>query len=187
MWPVLAARSTTLTNLLQRSPPDQVQTTRTPHRVRSFITLRDIRRLIKQIVAVRPQANRHVNQPGNQTSKPSGAQPDQSPAQKTANNPHSRDKLAGQDQEQTTNTHAATLEFPISPVTEKPDESNAPSQQESPPSLKPVPPKSEQLKPEPPMDKRNPSTSQPPEQSKSKSKSTCGPSRYDLPLITSCG
>ena len=179
MWPVLAARSTTLTNLLKRSPPDQVQTTRTPHRVRSFIALRDVRRLIKQIVAVRPPADRHVDQPGNQTSKHSGAQLDQSPVQKPANNPRSRDKLAGQDQGQTTNTHAAALELPISVVTEKSDESNAP------PQLKPVPPKSEQLKPEPPMDQRNPSTSQPLEQSKSKS--TCGPSRYDLPLITSCG
>jgi len=184
MWPVLAARSTTLTNLLQRSPPGQVQT-RTPHRVRSFIALRDVRRSIKQIVAARPPANRHVDQPRNQTSKHSGVQPDQPPAPKPANNPRSRDKLAVQDQGQTTNTHAATLELPISVVTEKLDESNAPPQQESPTPLKPVPPKSEQLKPEPPMDKRNPSTPQPPEQGKSKS--TCGPSRYDLPLITSCG
>ena len=184
MRPVLAAHWTTLTNLLQRSPPDQAQT-RTPHRVRSPVALRDVRRLIKRIVTVRPPANRHVNQPGSQTSKHSGTQPDQSPVQKPANNLRSRDILAGQDQGQTTNTHAATLELPISVITEKPDESNAPPQQESPTPPKPVQPKSEQLKPEPHMDQRNSSTPKPPEQSKSKS--TCGPSHYDLPLITSCG
>jgi len=184
MWPVLAARSTTLTNLLQRSPPDQVQA-RIPHRVRSFIALRNVRTSIKQIIAARLPANRHVDQPRNQSSKHSEAQHNQSPAQKSASNPRNRDKLASQDQGQTTNTHAATLELPISIITEKPDESNAPPQQESPTPLKSVPPKSEQLKPEPPMDRRNPSTPQPPEQGKSKS--TCGFSHYDLPLITSCG
>ena len=181
MWPVLAAWSMTLTNFLFQHPlPNQVGK-RTPHRVCSFTALRNVKRVIKQIVAVRPAAN----QQGGQTSKHPGGQPEHPLVQKPANSHRNHDKLAGQDQGHTTNTHAATLELPISVVTEKPDESNAPPRQGSPTPLKPRPPKSEQPKPQQPMDPRKPPVPQPPEQNKRKS--TCGFSHYDLLLTTSFG
>jgi len=181
MWPVLAAWSMTLKNFLFQHPPSDQVRKRTPHRVCSFTALRDVKRLIKSIVAVRPAAN----QQGGQTSKYPGGQPEQPLVQKLADSHGNRDKLAVQDQGQTTNTHAATLELPISVATEKPDESNITPQQYLPTPLKPGPPKPEQLKPEPTMDPRKPPVPQPPEQNKRKS--TCGFSHYDLPLITSSG
>ena len=116
LWLVLAACSTTPTNLFFQLPPlDQIRT-RTPHRVCSLVVLGDVRRLIKRIVAIRPPAKPQVDHPGNQILEPPGVRPDQPRAHKPADDSRNRGNLAGRDQGQTADTHAATLQLPISTI-----------------------------------------------------------------------
>ena len=168
------------------SPSDQIRT-RIPHRVCSFVVLRDVRRLIKQIVAVRPTAKRQVNQSEDQTLKSPGIRPDQSRVYKPVDDPRNRDdRLASQDQGRTADSRAATSQLPISAIATKQDELNASQQEVS------TAPKQEEVSTAPRQQIVSPTLRRrespvPPQEKKRKSKSTCGSSHQDLPLITSCG
>ena len=179
MWQVLAVWSATLTDFLFHLPsPDQIRT-RTPHRVCSFTVLRDIRRSIRKIVAVRLVTKLQINQSGDQTLELPGVRPDQPRVQEPADNPRSRDQLAGRDQGQMAETHAATLQPPISNVATKREELSAPQQGEASTALK-----QQEVSP---VTKRREVSAVPRKQEKRKSRSTCGSSCYDLPLISSLG
>lgn len=141
------------------------------------MVLRDVRRLIEQIVAVRPPTNQQVNQSGDQTLKTPGVRPGQPPVPKPADDPRNRDnKSFSQDQGRMTGSRAASLQFPTSATATKQDEPNVVRQGEvstvsrqqtvSPAPRQPVSQKTEK---------------------KCKSKSTCGSSYYDIPLISSLG
>ena len=159
------------------SPSDQIRTG-ISHLVCSFMVLRDVRRLIKKIIAVRPLAKPQVNQSGDQTLKSPGIRPDQPLVHKPADDPRNRDnRLASQDQGRTADSRAATSQLPISAITTKQDELNVPQQEVS------TTPKQEEVS----TAHRQQIVLLPPQQEKRRRSSTCGSFYYDPPLIASCG
>lgn len=143
------------------------------------MVLQLIRRLIKQIIAVHPLAKPQSDQSGKHTLKPSGVQPDQPRVHEPADDPRNRNELTDQGQGQTVASHAAMLQLPVSTFSAAREVLGTPQQRGEVSAT----PKRQEVSTMPRHQQQGEMPVAP--QKKSKQRSMCGSSYYDLPLIAS--